>query len=198
LSKEEPMKIGSCVLAAMTALKERQIFAGKTTVQKLIYFALPADTRREFYRPYHYGPYSEAVQGAFSSLLHNDFITRNENGYAMVKGEEHVRSIQGQEIIRRLNTVADFLADKKLVTTRDVSILAKVHILSQGKDIPSESLPEFIRSRGKYFGWNELERESLDDAALDTFILMAGQLEVALAHCPDDFCCCQGHDLRRA
>jgi uncharacterized protein YwgA len=174
------MKIGSCVLAAMKALKEQKIFSGKTTVQKLIYFALPTEMRRLFYRPYHYGPYSESVQGAFTSLLDNNFITRNGSEFVLCNGEDHLKTMQGEEAIVRLNAAAAFLAQHRLASTKDVSILAKVHILSQGKDITPEELPGFIRSRGKYFGWSELEEGKLDDKQLERFICLAREIDGVL------------------
>jgi uncharacterized protein YwgA len=174
------MKIGSCVLAAMTALKGQKIYSGKTTVQKLIYFALPTEMRRQFYRPYHYGPYSESVQGAFSSLLDNKYITRSGNEFVLCNGTDHVESMQGEEVIVRLNAAAAFLAQHSLASTKNVSILAKVHILSQGKDMKPEELPGFIRSRGMYFGWSEWEEDNLDDKQLEKFICLAHEIDEVL------------------
>ena len=85
------MKTGTYTLAALKSVQDSGIYAGKATVQKLLYFALPADERRAFYKPYHYGPYSEAVQSAFGSLAHNEFISREGAGqYRLAKGDAHI------------------------------------------------------------------------------------------------------------
>ena len=175
------MKTGTYTLAALKAIQDNGIYAGKTTVQKLLYFGLPADERRVFYKPYHYGPYSEAVQSAFGSLAHNGFIARQRTGqYRLVKGEENIDRRQDDPVVRRLREAASFLADKERTGTQSISILAKVHLLKQGKDLSGAELEDFIRQRGQYFGWTELGQEVLNADQLQTYIGLADELETAL------------------
>lgn len=174
------MKIGTYTLAALKAIQDNSIFSGKTTVQKLIYFGLPTDKRRKFYKPYYYGPYSEAVQHAFGSLSRNEFITCVGNKYHLAKGEYQLKKYKDDDVVRRLFSAAEFLADKNLKATRDISILAKVHLLKQGKDITGQQLHEFIRQRGQYFGWKELTHDVLSEEQLQTYLDLADDLEAAL------------------
>ena len=167
-------------MATLQALQDSDIYAGKTTVQKLLYFALPADERRVFYKPYHYGPYSEAVQSAFGSLANNEYIVREKTGqYRLATGEEHIGRYQDDPVVRRLRAASRFLAKKNCTGTQSISILAKVHLLKQGRDLSESELRDFIRQRGQYFGWKELTQEALNSDQLQTYIDLADELEAA-------------------
>jgi uncharacterized protein YwgA len=175
------MKIGTYTLAAMLAIEDHSISPGKTTVQKLVYFALPADKRRAFYKPYYYGPFSEAVQDAFGSLQQNGFISYSQKSFKIMNGRKHIEKTRDDQVVRRLNKTAAFLEENGLKSTKSISILSKVHLLRQGKSLSGQELHDFIRSRGQYFGWKELSLSELSDQELDKYLELAGRLEKTLS-----------------
>lgn len=78
-------------------------------------------------------------------------LHRLGNRYQVAKGEEQIMIGQDDNIIRRLRVAAHFMAAIDFKGTRDISILAKVHLLKQGMDVAGTKLQNFIRQRGPVF-----------------------------------------------
>lgn len=87
-----------------------------------MYFALPADKRRIFYKPYYYGPFSEVVQDAFGSLQQNGFISYSQKNFKIRNGRKHIEKTRDDQVVRRLNKTAAFLEEKELKSTKSISI----------------------------------------------------------------------------
>lgn len=171
------MKLGSYIAAAVDELNKRDLFAGKTNIQKMIYFALPVDLRKAFYRPYHYGPYSAEVQQAVSALLKKEVLTQTVKGFSLA--ENRTLNLEADPVADRIRATADFFLSKGLRGTDDIAMLAKVHLLSRSEREEVKQGPvSYIQSQARFLGWKELSRES--SVKIDHYLHMADELDGVL------------------
>lgn len=157
------MQFGTYVACAVRELVRNEIFAGKTNIQKIIYFALPTEQRKMFYHPYYYGPYCEEVQQATSALLKNKILKRDGKGFSVSKKWGDVAA-DNDQVMEQMRIDAQFLAKHGLFTTDNIAQLAKVHLLSHTKrEDAKRDLPAYIQSQARFLGWKELARTNTQD-----------------------------------
>lgn len=154
------MRLGSYVALAVSELNQKNIFAGKTNIQKVVYFALPAELRKEFYQPYHYGPYCSEVQQAVGALLKREMLS-NAADKGFVLTEDRNVDQETDPVIERIRKTVDFLSKESLSATDDIAMLAKVHLLSHSEREEAKQDPvAYIQSQAKFLGWKELSSEN--------------------------------------
>lgn len=101
------MKLGTYVYVAVNELRRHQLFVGKTNIQKIIYFAMPAEHRKQYYHPYYYGPYSEDIQKIVVSLLKKDLGYKKIRDplYGFIRVDQQDLRLIDHKIIQRLRWV---------------------------------------------------------------------------------------------
>lgn len=136
----------------------------RTAIQKIAYFALSPEERRELYEPYLYGPYSNAVQGAIIGLERGDF------------SEETAKQCP-ESWQKAVDRVLEALGELRIFRLQDLVLLSKVHFLYElYEGIPdSQAEPEGptskIKSKAQSLGWKEilsLQREDLEQKIRET------------------------------
>lgn len=168
------MKLGTYVAAAVKKLGEKGVGAGKTNVQKLIYFSLPEEERGSYYYPYRYGPYSGLVQQAIGSLLNMRILDYEGTRLSMKQRWDLPR--ERDPIIDRLEIASSFLSNRKLTATDQIATLAKIHLLSRTqREDAKRDLPGHIQSQARFLGWRELA--GTDRETISTYLGLAQQLE---------------------
>lgn len=171
------MRLGSYVASAVNELNKKNIFAGKTNIQKVVYFALPADLRKEFYRPYHYGPYCPEVQQAVSALLKREILCKSGKGFAVADNRPPQQ--EKDPVVDRIGRTTAFIAKQGLSGTDDIAMLAKVHLLSRSEREDAKKDPvTYIQSQAKFLGWKELSKE--DPEKIQNYLHMANNLDRVL------------------
>ncbi len=140
------MKLSKYVAYVMKSLKEKDKYA-RTFVQKIIYFAIPEDERRRLFKPYLYGPYSDAVQRLVQFLekedrLMNIWSTRVEDPF-----------------YEKVDNLINWINENNL-KPKDIAYFSKIHFidsLAKKKGITDENkLADFIKEKGYLFGWKEI------------------------------------------
>jgi len=173
------MKLGTYVYVAVNELRRHQLFVGKTNIQKIIYFAMPAEHRKQYYHPYYYGPYSEDIQKTVVSLLKKEGIHNLEQ---LGTGDEKGLSLSEDkdDILKALPVTAGFFKQNNITRTNDISFLAKVHLLSRSKrEDARNNLAGYIKNQARYLGWEELAEAPIEK--IQTNINLADKLEKTLA-----------------
>jgi len=171
------MRLGSYVASAVSELNKNDIFAGKTNIQKVVYFALPAELRKEFYRPYHYGPYCAEVQQAVSALLKREILSRSGKGFSLA--DNRTLNQETDPVIDRIKVTIDFFYKNSLTGTDDIATLAKAHLLSRSEREDAKQNPvAYIQSQAKFLGWKELSGE--DPEKIQAYLHLANNLDKAL------------------
>ena len=148
-----------------------------TTFLTLTDFALPTDLRKEFYRPYHYGPYCPEVQQAVSALLKREVLCKAGKGFAV---DDNRPSRQEKDsVVDRIGRTTAFIANQGLSGTDDIAMLAKVHLLSRSEREDAKKDPvTYIQSQAKFLGWKELSKE--DPEKIQNYLHMANNLDRVL------------------
>jgi uncharacterized protein YwgA len=171
------MRLGSYVVSAISELNKKNIFAGKTNIQKVVYFALPPEQRKAYYKPYHFGPYCTEVQQAVSALLKREVLSKSGKGFALSVHRTPNQEID--QVFGRIRATANFLAEQGLAGTDDIATLAKIHLLSRSeREDARQDLVAYIQSQAKFLGWKELSGE--DPEKIQNYLHMANNLDKAL------------------
>ncbi|MCF6191725.1 MAG: hypothetical protein L3J76_01135 [Candidatus Hydrothermae bacterium] len=114
----------------------------RTAIQKIAYLALSPDERKVLYRPYLYGPYSDAIQGAIVGFEQGDFDHALMKDLCLNKRKQSV-----ERVIARL-------AEEKVFTLRDLVLLTKVHLLTTMGETTED--PELVKTKARRIGWREI------------------------------------------
>ena len=150
------MKLNEYVAYVIKSLKEKDKYA-RTFVQKIIYFALPEDERRRLFKPYLYGPYSDAVQRLVQFL-------EKENELMNTWGN------RGKEAFyEKVDNIINWI-DENNLKPKDIAYFSKLHFidfLAKEKGIIDERKGDFIKEKGSLFGWKEIYRKKDADLMND-------------------------------
>lgn len=140
------MRLGKYVAYVMKSLKEKNKYA-RTFVQKIIYFALPKDEKKRLFKPYLYGPYSDAVQRLIQFL-------EKENRLMNMWGNREEESFY-----EKADNIINWI-DKNNLKPKDIAYFSKIYFidcLAKEKGITNDSaLVSFIKEKGDLFGWKEV------------------------------------------
>lgn len=172
------MRLGTYIATAVTKLCQKGILAGKTNIQKVIYFALPEDQRKTFYYPYHYGPYCSEVQQSVNALLKNSILVPSpKNGFTLKTGWEQNQA--EDLVVDRISSVVDFLSAKGQVDTPTIANLAQVHFLSRtDREDALSDLPGYIKNQSRFLGWLGLAEISRNE--IENYLSLAEQMDAQL------------------
>jgi hypothetical protein len=172
------MRLGTYIATAVTKLSQKGMLAGKTNIQKVIYFALPEDQRKTFYYPYHYGPYSSEVQQSVNALLKNSILVPSpKNGFDLKTDWE--QNQPEDPVIDRISVVIDFLSANGQVDTGAIANLAKVHLLSKtDREDALSDLPGYIKNQSRFLGWLGLAETSRNE--IEKYLSLAGKMDAEL------------------
>lgn len=140
---------------------------GKTTFQKLAYFATAAGvpTGLEFERG-SYGPYAKDLAKVMSRLVNNDLLAQEKLGRMVSHrvGPTYADALRayGAELAQwdaALGRVADLLA--RLRTTRSAEVAASVHFAAAGLRATAGAPPDERRVLDEVLAWKHAMRPSL-------------------------------------
>lgn len=157
--------------AILTTIKAAEgSIAGRTAIQKLVYFEHISQLVNAKYRPHYYGPYSAEVAGTIQELIDLDFLkeevdTAENTGYSVpedwkryryslsadgVKAVEQIKKENSAEYTKISNVVSICNNTVKLDTNM-LSWAAKVHYIlsSQNRTMVLDEIPHTAKS----FGW---------------------------------------------
>ena len=156
------MRLGTYVACAVKELEERNLYPGKTNIQKLIYFALPEEQRKRLYQPYHYGPYCGDVQHATIALIKNKLILQENGGFRVAR--DFSAGENEDPVLDRMRVAADFFAANGFNSTDSIAQLAKVHLLSRSeREDAQKDLIGHIQKQARFLRWKELAKAGADE-----------------------------------
>lgn len=159
------MNLTKKVISAIYELKKNNLPRGKTSVQKIIYFTLPFEEQKKYYKPYHYGPYSETVQTIIRSLLSLNVI-KYENNELEIKNKKDV--IENEEGISR---IINFFKSNKILSLKCIANISKIHYLYyHGKKRTIKEIKNF----SKFIGWGNIIH--LNDKKVEFYINLVKEL----------------------
>lgn len=154
------MLIPEQIICAIRSLREKNIYVGKTVIQKVLFFA--SQERDLIYTPYLYGPYSEEVQLTLQSMIKKGIIS-----YDFDKGFNIELSTDLPES-QRIKKVVDFLANNQYQERNKIALLSKVfYFYSKNSDKSENEIKNIIKNKG-IFIWGELGE--LDDDNLEKLL----------------------------
>jgi len=165
------------LVLAVVAFNKGQKVKGRTVLQKLAYFLNEKLTLGLEFRPHYYGPYSESVAMAISSLVAIDFLTEKEEAlpgastdmfearkytYELTQaGKEVVEKLQQlePEVLGKIKAAMEEITTKEECSYECLSLAAKMfHILkSQGKRVTESQLSDIAKDLGWQLGKQEIE-----------------------------------------
>lgn len=156
------MRLGTYVACAVKELAGRNLYPGKTNIQKLIYFALPEEQRKRLYQPYHYGPYCGDVQHATGALIKNKVIMQENGGFRVAR--DPYPGGNEDPVFDRMRVSADFFSANGFKSTDSIAQLAKVHLLSRSeREDAQKNLIEHIQKQARFLGWKQLAQANADE-----------------------------------
>lgn len=95
-----------------------------------------------------------------------------------VKGKLRVKQ-EGDLIIDRIETVSRFFPAHKMTTTNDISLLAKVHLLSRtNREDAQKDVPAHIQRQARFLGWSGLA--NTDREKITQYVHLSDALEAKL------------------
>jgi len=122
-------------------LKDEKLYA-RTFVQKIVYFALDPEERKQLYIPYRYGPYSEGVQRLIQFLEANPTVV-----------DEWIRGVK--DIYQKIDHIVEIIKTEGLRTI-DIAMLSKVYFLKNDAGISDISS---IKETSYTLGWREVSEK---------------------------------------
>lgn len=165
------------ILHSIIVLSGKNIKPGKTFIQKLIYLSIDEKQRRELFVPYYYGPYSETVQSIIDSLISQKYLNYN-NSTLETSWKDVKFSTEEDSILRkRIDKIIGFLQDKKIKTAKEISSIAKTHLILNRNQIQTNK-SELVKEVASVLGWQELSQ--LNNQKLNQFIKLAQESEAIL------------------
>lgn len=153
------MKLMELDDAILTILGRIEKGTGRTTLQKLLYFASSKQILRTAFRPYYYGPYSDEVYLELQSLVSLHFIEERPETYASGHtGHAYRLTADGQSVLPPRSPDADNL-DRLVelagrhfgLDQRLLSAAAKAHFVLGSHNLPMTF--DGIRSEARNLGW---------------------------------------------
>lgn len=168
------------VVLAVAAYSEGRI-EGRTLLQKTVYFLNELGKLGISFDAAYYGPYSQAVAKAASSLVALGFLresgtlyaTSGESVFPMCKytytlteeGKEVFQSLDSADeaFFRRLQDSLSLMAKAGNVDYESLSLAAKMHHILKSRD-PEAMTKQEITSVARQFRW-EVSAESVEKAA---------------------------------
>lgn len=157
------MELGDAILTILGSIENG---AGRTTLQKLLYFASSKKILRAAFRPYYYGPYSDEVYLELQSLVALHFIEERPETYASGHtGHSYKLTGDGQSVLPPNSQDADNLDHLVELARRHfgldqrlLSAAAKTHFVLGSHNLPLTF--DGIRAEARNLGWEI----SADDA----------------------------------
>lgn len=173
------MKLTNSELVLLTLLySEKQMIAGRTLLQKTLYFLNEMLDLDIDFRSYYYGPYSSEITDCLDSLKATGIISENieqlpafdfnvtfeprkytyflgDTGESIAKGIEKTKSYDAEKIknilseMKRYGMVHDY---------KNLSIAAKMHHILKKENKPME--PEDILEEAKALEWHIDKKEA--------------------------------------
>ncbi len=166
------------VLAMLNAVGGQ--IPGRTTIQKLGYFATLRDAIRAHYRPHYYGPYSADIAGAIQTLVSYGFIEeRVETAVApesattsddwkrytyslTTDGEGLVQRLEKEHAseFRKIEGIVSICRDTANLDSKTLSWAAKIHYIRtlEKKDMSHDDIQETARTLNWDLTENQIER----------------------------------------
>jgi uncharacterized protein YwgA len=171
----EPMKPRDFVLMTIDSAGDRPEF-GRTSLQKLTYFAALALGRDLGHRPHYYGPFSNTVERDTEALVFSDLVEERVQslGFATAarweaRQYEYKISETGRERVQQLrkhhpeeasalaSLIESILEHAGRLDQRILSAAAKVHFIGKRED-KAVSIDD-VRRAARDYGWKLSERE---------------------------------------
>ncbi|MHB1645893.1 MAG: hypothetical protein ACYCSW_05215 [bacterium] len=160
------MKLSNFILSAIKELNTKDIFVGKTVIQKIVFFSLPEE--QDIFKPYLYGPYSEDVQVTFRGLQFCNKIKYDEHkGYTIADSEQI-------EILPSVKKVVNFLYNKEIKERDDIANFSKIYYFYK-KNIAKtgDKIEKIIKNNGPFI-WHSLSK--LTEAEISKFLQYSKEL----------------------
>ncbi len=159
---------------------------GRTTAQKLAYFGAWEGLLETSFKPHYYGPYSDGVANALTSLVSLGYVRESVTVYGEqtdpwlaqvsgdVKGYSYELTEDGQALLEqikkespdeweRLRSLITQVGKTTNLNPGSLSIAAKIHYVLKRLGREQVSVDELIEEAHKY-DWN-LEENQITDAA---------------------------------
>jgi hypothetical protein len=172
------MKFSKYILFITGYLNKKDINVGKVILQKILYFSLGED-RKNYFRAYLYGPYSDEVQWTIQSLINNGYL--KTNGKTLQSGDMTISEKDDINFSRILNSIHFFEKNNLELNSQTVSVIAKVHMFFVDNQLKSDDeLIRLIKDRSKFLGWKEVL--DLSPADLVKYITYAKKMEYNMTH----------------
>jgi uncharacterized protein YwgA len=164
--------------AALIAIARSGQIAGRTLLQKKLYFAAVLAEQELGFRPHYYGPYSPEVADAVDSLVANRFLTETtetfpreesifgewrRHSYELTPdGDRLLQAVRQTDEAEKLREALDKVNAQPIGEDFNLlSIAAKVHILLRKK---SPATASEIRRMALEYRW-QLSEEQIQDVA---------------------------------
>jgi hypothetical protein len=153
------MKLMELSDAILTILGRIENGAGRTTLQKLLYFASSKQIMRTAFRPYYYGPYSDEVYLELQSLVSLHFIEEKTETYASGHtGHTYRLTMDGQMVLpprstdtENLDRLVELAGRHFGLDQRLLSAAAKAHFVLSSHNLPLTF--DVIRAEARNLGW---------------------------------------------
>ncbi len=157
--------IASHLILALLAENPGGKIAGRTILQKQVYFAALKLSEDYHFTPYFYGPYSAKVSDALDNLVGMNFVGESVQAwgsgqryeYSLAEdGRKMLRALKGDRIssaeVKEVRHVVETLLEERLAQdTPQLSCAAKVHFIV-GRAGRKISLQE-VQTEAKTLGW---------------------------------------------
>lgn len=151
---------------------------GKTVFQKLAYFLAVRRGLDLGFEPYFYGPFSRKLEQeiellVLSELAKEETTVLGASGGTQVSNTRYELTEEGRdqagsvtedhpELASDAQTIASVLRESRALSTRPISIAAKVHFILEAQGLPMRS--EEIAAKSRQLGW-QVDTDEIDEAS---------------------------------
>jgi len=184
-SREGKMQPRDFVLLAHGAFREG--IAGRTALQKIVYFSSVIMNTDLGYNPHFYGPYSPKVAEANSELKELNYIKEiattygiNGKGFEMTKYDYSLtedglkllerKKIQYGDDWKKISEIAKSIQSAGKMNYMELAMAAKAHLILEREG--GKTNRGTIKAKAKQLGW------SIDDSGLDNALEFLSKIEV--------------------
>jgi len=145
--------------AILCILQQVETGVGRTTLQKLLYFASRKGIVQASFRPYYYGPYAEDVYITLQNLVSLGFVDERMESYTSGHpGYQYMITPDGREILSNhaqdsgdLDRIIDLARRHFRLSQGMLAAAAKVHFILINYDVPKTL--EAITYEASNLGW---------------------------------------------
>ena len=170
------MRFSTLIYATISWASDSQIRIGKTILQKIIFLAFPDSLRKNYYKPYYYGPFSRNVQSVAESLTSLGLLIYEDNTFSRDSRINPAEFDDEEDLFQRIKSCVSFLSKHDLRFTREIAILSKtVLLLSSYTDKDNPDTVSFLREKATFYDWQDFLE--LPDGGVKKYIKLATDFE---------------------